>query len=254
MFTPQQISSMIAEYGENPLKLLHALGGYYECPFDADRKRLGPLVGYAGKYNAGDGKKLQYVGDVYANFSVAEQFPAVMEHYATQLLVKNSSITSEVDIVCGPQMGGISIGYMLALVANKRFAYIEKKITQLATEELREQAILQLLRHIICGGERVLVVEDVLNNFSTTSETIDVVHQAGGIVVGIAGLLNRSLAIEGFYEHKGNKIPIMPLVRKPIDEWRQDAPQVLEDMRKGNVVLKPKNDWQRLMQAMLQAA
>ena len=32
------------------LKLVSDLGGYYSCPKDQAGKRLGPLVGYAGRY------------------------------------------------------------------------------------------------------------------------------------------------------------------------------------------------------------
>lgn len=54
---------------KNPLAVLKALDGYYECPKDTAGKRLGPLVGYAGRDNLGR----QYVGDIYANFAVAER-------------------------------------------------------------------------------------------------------------------------------------------------------------------------------------
>ena len=251
MYTRKEIDSMILDHGSDPLGLLRKLGGYYECPKNGDSKRLGPLVGYAGKYSAPDDEhKKQYVGDIYANFSVAEQYPAVMEHFANKLTIQLSSLHLNVDLVCGPVMGGVSIGMMLALTSGQRFAYAEKQVTQLATAALREQSTLALLRHTVFPGENVIICEDVLNNFSTTSETIKIIEAADAKVVGIAGLLNRSLTIEDYYDHGGSKIPIIALVRKKIFEWKQDDPEVLADMERGNVIFKPKNDWGKLTEAM----
>ncbi len=254
MKNSKEIIEILAEHNGDPLKVLHALGGYYECPVSSDGKRLGPLVGYAGKYDAGDGTKKQFVGDVYANFAIAEQYPVVMYEFATSMAKKITRAEIEVDRICGPQMGGIAIAQMTALIAGKRFAYIEKKITQLATEALREQSELLLQRHSIMPGERVFIMEDVLNNFSTTAQTIQVIHDAGGIVVGIGGLLNRSLTIESSYKHGEQSIPVIALVQKAIFEWKQGDANVVTDMAHANVVLKPKNEWARLMEAMEKAA
>lgn len=56
-----QINELIDQYSGNPLKLLSAVNGFYEVQKDKNGKRLTPLVGYAGKYDAGDGKELQWV-------------------------------------------------------------------------------------------------------------------------------------------------------------------------------------------------
>ena len=75
-------------------------------------------------------------------------------------------------------------------------------------------------------------------------------------MVAILCFLNRSLDVDDTYsfgvEFKANplEIPVVSLVRKPIHEWRQDDPAVAEDVAAGNVVWKPKDDWDRLMKAM----
>ena len=48
----------------------------------------------------------------------------------------------------------------------------------------------------IAPGERVLVVEDVLTTGGSTRETIDVVTNAGGQVVGAASIINRGGTID----------------------------------------------------------
>ncbi len=250
MFSKKEIREMLARHNGDPLKILYDLGGYYECPKGGDGKRLGPVVGYAGKYDAGGGIEKQWVGDIYANFAIAEQYPVLIHNFAQQFWKKVSSMGDDIDIICGPQMGGIAIAEMVALVGEKRFAIIEKKVTQLATEKLREQSKLVFARHGIMSGENALVMEDVLNNFSTTSLTIDLIEENGGRVTFIGGLLNRSPNIEHFFDHRGRGIPIISLSRRATSEWRQDAPEVIEDMEKGNVILKPKDNWTPLAEVM----
>jgi hypothetical protein len=46
------------------------------------------------------------------------------------------------------------------------------------------------------------------------------------------------------------RIPVVSIVRLPINEYKQDDPAVAEDIAKGNVAWKPKPEWDRLMMAM----
>jgi len=89
---------------------------------------------------------------------------------------------------------------------------------------------------------------------------MELIHSRGGIVVAIVCFLNRSLEIDSVYSHRcipllGGEIgilsvPVVSLVRLPINEWKQDDPAVADYVAKGNVVWKPKDEWDRLMQAM----
>lgn len=255
--TIQEITQNIEKYTEDPLSLLKTVGGYYECPKDTTGKRLGPLVGYAGKYTDATGVKKQYIGDVYANFSKAEEYPVVLSHFAQllknkfELLQKEKGLPS-FDVVCGPQMGGVAAAILLALTSGTRYVCAEKEVLALKTETMREQSRLIFGRHALKEGENVVIMEDVLNNFSTTKETIELIEKNGGRVIAILGLLNRSPHTEDSYEYTGEhtrQIPVISLVRKHILEYTQEDPTVLEDMQKGNVVLKPKNAWSTLMQA-----
>jgi orotate phosphoribosyltransferase len=231
-----------------PLEALRRLGGYYECPKQDSGKRLGPLVGYAGKYDAGDGKMLQYVGDVYANFSAAEARPRFYHAWADRM--KFSFPEPRPDVVLGMPMGGIAVAFALADVMHGevRFAFAEKKITAIATETLREQSQLVLARHELFPGERVVIAEDVTNNFSTTAEAVKLIYEAGALPVAIMSFLNRSTLT--VFEGEGRTLPVISLISKPFPQYRQDDPAVADDIAKGNVVLKPKNEWPRLMKAM----
>src|SRR3989344_7426018 len=102
--------------GEHPLDLLKRCGGYYECPRHSfDSNRLGPLVGYAGRYKGSDGKDHQYVGDVYANFARAEEYPHVLHHWACSMELQPSfdELARKADVFCGAPMGGLAFAGVL---------------------------------------------------------------------------------------------------------------------------------------------
>jgi len=239
--------------GDNHLATLGNCGGYYSCPKSPDGKRLGPLVGYAGKYDGPDGKKLQFIGDIYANFAKAEVYPHVLKFFALGLAARLDATVGlpNIDVVCGAPIGGYSLADVLGLTIGAKMIKAEKKVTAIATADSREQSELVFARHSIEPGERVAIIEDVCNNFSTTGTLIDLIIGAGGKVVAIACFLNRSMNTTAqYYTEKTGTIHVVNLVCKSIIEYKQDDLAVAEDVAKGNVVWKPKNEWGRLMQAM----
>lgn len=224
------------------LDLMRDLDGCYECP-KRDGKRQGPLVGYAGT----DEQGRAYVGDVYVNFAKAENWDSVLTRVARNL---KSGIWNDVDTVCGMPLGGLALAQKLAGVYNKRYVYLEKKVLQAKTETSREKSDLIFNRHEIRPGETVALVEDVANNFSTTAKAVQRVQEAGGQVRGVFCFLNRSLKFDYSFQVGQLTLPIITLVRKPIDQWSQDDPEVAADVAAGNVVWKPKDEWDRLKKAM----
>lgn len=237
--------------GSDHLETLRRCGGYYVCPKDVDGRRLGPLVGYAGKYEeASNGEKRQYVGDIYANFAKAEEHPGVLYYFAGFIGLR--SILNSIDVFCGAPIGGYNFSLMLGLIHDLPVIKAEKKVIALANENMREQSRIAFGRHDIESGARYAIVEDVCNNFSTTEELIALIKSLGGEVTAIVCLLNRSLAVDGRYSSKasGQDLPVISLVRLPIPEYRQDHPFVVHDVTHGNVVLKPKDEWSNLMQTM----
>ncbi len=246
----KQLTDMTV-YPKDHLETLRNCGGYYACPKDSVGKRLGPLVGYAGKYPTPGGDK-QWVGDIYANFAKAEEYPSVLFHYAFCMEEKLTPVIKNIDIFCGAPIGGYDFSKMLGLVFDRRAIKAEKKVTALATEKTREQTEIVFARNDIEKGARYAIGEDVCHNFSTTESLISLIMSLGGSVTAIVCELNRSPTIEDHYLSPavGRQIPVISLVRKPIPEYRQDDPAVIDDIRIGNVVWKPKNEWPRLMKAV----
>jgi adenine/guanine phosphoribosyltransferase-like PRPP-binding protein len=246
--------SPIRIFSGKHLSTLHGCGGFYSCPQSLDGKRLGPLVGYAGTYLGPNGEQLHYVGDIYANFAMAEMHTPVLKHFAAHLGMKLQEEVGfiNIDTLVAAPIGGYSLADGLGLVNNINVIKAEKKVTALATPTSREKSKLIFARHNVERGWGCVIVEDVCNNFSTTEELIGLIHEAGGIVIAIVCFLNRSLMIEDKYfsTTADCNIPVVSLVRLPFGEWKQNDPAVAEDIVTGNVVWKPKNDWARLMKAM----
>ena len=85
-------------------------------------------------------------------------------------------------VVVSPALGGIIIGHEVARAVGVRGIFAE-----------RLDGRLMLRRGFqIASGERVLVVEDVVTTGSSTRETIAVVQEVGGHVVGTAAIINRA--------------------------------------------------------------
>lgn len=229
------------------LEVLRQCGGYYICPKDPAGNRLGPLVGYAGKYHDETTKQdLQFVGDVYYNFAKAEQFPHVLDRYADFLasIIEAQLDRDTFDRVLGAPWGGICIGMKLAEALDCQYGFADKEITALRTATSREQSKLVFGRHEVESGSSVLIVEDVCNNFSTTAEYAKLIEEAGTTLRAIACELNRSP------ETEWNGHPVVSLVHKPTAQYWQDDPAVAADVAKGNVVWKVKAEWPRLAEAM----
>ena len=230
-------------FADDHLATLRSCGGYYVCPKSADGKRLGPLVGYAGKYSADDGSMHHFVGDVYYNFASAEQYSMVLEWFARALA---KCIKASVDVFDGSPMGGIFLTGALGRATGIRTIFAEKKVTAVATEGKREESRLVIERHEIWPNDRVAIVEDVCNNFSTTNEQIKLITGLGGKVTGVVCFLNRS----SHTVVPETEIPVWSLLHIPTVQYRQSDPAVIADIKTGNVVWEPKPNWPVLAEAM----
>jgi orotate phosphoribosyltransferase len=84
--------------------------------------------------------------------------------------------------IVAPALGGVIIGYTVAEALGLPFVFTERKEGQMS-----------LRRGFgIPGGERVVIVEDVVTTGKSTRETAKVVEERGGVVGGFASILNRS--------------------------------------------------------------
>jgi len=233
-------------YDTDLLDVLKKCDGYYESPKDGKGNYLGPLVAYAGKYDEEHGQK-NYVGYVYFNFAKAEQdrkIRKIFVHYLAKQLAKNTYIP---DIFLGAPMGGFMLATDLGSLYDCRTIFAEKKviIAGNSNKNIKETSELIIDRHDIYSGEKVVIVEDVCNNFSTTKKLINLVYERGGEVVAITCAVNRSNKF-----NYNAKIPVISTIYAPTAQYKQSDKLVSFHIHTSNVVWNPKKEWWKLKKAM----
>ncbi len=238
------------------IEMLEERGGFYRCPKTPDGKRLGPLVGFTGRYDDGTGQDKQFVGDDYLNCAVLEEDGGVLGEVADMLIEELErqfpDLRSGKYFICGIPEGGRSLAAAIALAIRAHHGYLEKIIVEQATGTSREKTALRFRRHVPKPGQMIIGVEDISNNLSSPDQVAAESRKYGADMVGIATLVNRSPMFRTRYERGDLTIPIVAIVNESMPEYQQDDPAVAEDIRAGNVVWSPKSkpEWAKLMKAM----
>ena len=108
--------------------------------------------------------------------------------------------------VVAPAMGGLVIGQEVARQLRLRFIFVEK-----------EEGKLVLRRGFkIAPGGKILVVEDVVTKGGRAQETIDIVRNNGGEVVGVAMVVDRSNGTTNL------GVPLFSLVAMNVETFEPD--------------------------------
>ena len=232
------------------LAMLKSCGAYYKCPEDEDGNYLGPLVGYAGEYESEGGERKKYVGAEYFNFSQADQWPEVLEVFASILSEQLEEYLDPETVILGAPMAGIKFSMEIARINNCRHIFAEKTPARVTAFTGVPGTSLSLSRYQLFRGDRVVICEELVNNCSTTKELIHIVEEADAEVVAILCAINRSYPFMDNF----NGIPIMSALERPTVQYRQHDPKVARLIEEGNIIWKPKlDDWPRLQQIMRDA-
>jgi len=116
--------------------------------------------------------------------------------------------------VVAPAMGGLVIGQEVARQLGIRFIFVEKENNTLA-----------LRRGFSIGAdEKVLIVEDVITQGGRVRETIDIVREHGGDLVGVALVVDRSNGTVDL------GVPTFSLLQMKVETF--DPDNLPEDMQK----------------------
>lgn len=111
-----------------------------------------------------------------------------------------------IDLVAAPAVGGLIIGFAVAQALGVKFIFTE-----------RQAGAMSLRRSFhVPEGARVLVVEDVVTTGGSVGEVIDLVREAGGVVVGVVSLIDRGGA-------KKFEAEFWPLLQLEVESWEPDA-------------------------------
>jgi len=143
----------------------------------------------------------------YMQCALVLQHPGIAEKLAKEIAKKFAK--KEIDFVIGPALGGITLAYEVAKALKVRGLFTE-----------RQEGTMVLRRGFsISKDERALVVEDVITTGGSTKEVVELVRNAGGIVVGVASIIDRSESPVNF------GTPFTSLARIKIETYKEaDCP------------------------------
>ncbi len=118
--------------------------------------------------------------DRYIQCALVLQYPRVAEKLCAELAAKLRHL--KVATVAAPALGGVIVAHEVARALGARALFTE-----------RQDGAMTLRRGVrLPPGERTLVVEDVITTGLSTRETMRCVEQAGGKIVGVGALIDRS--------------------------------------------------------------
>ncbi len=136
--------------------------------------------------------------------SIAEQFPEGF------------------DLVACPAVGAVVLGFTTALAGGARMIFAERSEGSMAFRRGFE----------VAPHERVVVVEDVVTTGGSAREVVDLARAAGGAVVGVGALIDRSEPADP----PDLTVPLRALLKVPAPSW---APEECPLCARGEPVSDP---------------
>ena len=132
------------------------------------------------------------------------QYPKVAGLLCSALADKARHI--QTDAVISPALGGVFVGHEVARSLDRLHIFAEKDDGKLVMRRGFK----------ISKGERFLVAEDVVTQGGRVRETIEIVKSYGGVVVGVAVLVDRSSTPVDF------GVPFVSLVKMNVETFAAD--------------------------------
>ncbi len=117
-----------------------------------------------------------------------------------------AEVRAAVDVVVSPAMGGVIVGHEMGRALGKPALFVE-----------RPEGVFELRRGFrVEPGQRVLLVEDVVTTGLSSREAISAITTAGGKVIGVAALVDRSGGAAHF------AVPFTSLTRIDVPTYSPD--------------------------------
>lgn len=119
-----------------------------------------------------------------------------------------AELFDDFQVVAAPAVGAVVLGFTTALAGDARSIFAER-----AADKMVFRRGFTVEPH-----EKVLVVEDVVTTGGSAREVVDLVRSAGGEVVGVGSLLNRS-SMSDADAAAALGAPLRALVKLEADSW-----------------------------------
>jgi len=118
--------------------------------------------------------------EIYLQSALVLQYPEYAAALGADLAAPFKD--ARVSAVLAPAIGGILVAHEMARALGVRALFAE-----------RDNGVMSLRRGFaLQAGERCLVVEDVITTGGSTREVVECAERAGGVVVGVGSLIDRS--------------------------------------------------------------
>lgn len=122
-------------------------------------------------------------------------------------------------MICGPMIGGAFVAQRIALALDAEFCYAERTVNAETKVYYRIPAVMRS----IVRGQRVAVVDDVINAGSAVGGTIEDLLHCGAIPVAIGALLILGTAAAALAARHGAALE--SVATHPINLWKpEDCP------------------------------
>jgi len=116
----------------------------------------------------------------YIQCALVLQYPQIASQLGSELASKLDNLG--VSVVAAPALGGVLVAHEVARALGVRALFTE-----------RQEGRMTLRRGFrLADGEPALVVEDVITTGGSTRETMECIEEAGGRVVAVGSLIDRS--------------------------------------------------------------
>jgi orotate phosphoribosyltransferase len=156
---------------------------------------------------------------VYVQCALVLAYPEHAEALGQALAERFAGV--EIDVVVSAALGGLILGHEVALALGVRALFVERDA----------DGRMALRREFqIAPDERVLVIEDVWTTGKSAREVIEVVNAAGGRVVALGALVDRSGGKQGW------PIPAHALLEISIPNYESDDCPLC---RAGEIAVRP---------------
>jgi len=151
--------------------------------------------------------------DTYVQCALVLQHPHLCESLADELA--RGFDEADIDVVISPALGGMIIGYMVAMALSKRMVFAER-----TGDEMSLRRGLSIAR-----DERALIIEDVITTGGSVRELLQLVEGAGASVKSLGALIERG-------EDRDFGVPKKVLLKLEASAWKaQDCPLCREGVK-----------------------
>lgn len=160
--------------------------------------------------------------DRYLQSALVLQYPWVAEKLAVALAEKVRPLG--VQLVVSPAMGGLFVGHELARAL---------KVNSIFTERNKDTDAMELRRGFtVQPGDKFFAVEDIITTAKSIKESIKVIEDLGGKLVGVGCLIDRT----GGEVDKLFDVPVKALASLKVESWEEAECPLC---KQGSPVVKP---------------